>query len=90
LHVLPESRQPAYVEALTRLTSPGSVVLVKAHAPDDDSNGDTPRVATVRFTPPELGALLGDAFELVQAERTTFPGPGGRAPAAYLCTLRRR
>jgi SAM-dependent methyltransferase len=90
LHVLPESRHPAYVEALTRLTSPGSVVLVKAHAPDDETNGDTGRVATVRFTPPELGALLGDAFELVQAERTTFPGPGGRAPAAYLCTLRRR
>jgi 2-polyprenyl-3-methyl-5-hydroxy-6-metoxy-1,4-benzoquinol methylase len=85
LHVLDPAERPGYARSVERLTAPGGLVVVKAHAPEAPAE-----IGTSRFTPGEVAAVFGDGFEMLSAERSTFPGPSGAVRAATLCALRRR
>ncbi len=84
-HVLPLARQADYVTSVRALVRPGGHLILKCHAANEPEEH-----GTRRFSREDLAALFGSAFELVHAENTVFPGPGGRAPRALLCALRRR
>jgi SAM-dependent methyltransferase/3-polyprenyl-4-hydroxybenzoate decarboxylase len=85
LHVLPRERQADYAAAVRALVRPGGHLVLKCHAADEP--GDH---GTQRFGMDDLAGLMGDAFDVVHAEDTVFPGPGGRAPKALLVALVRR
>jgi hypothetical protein len=84
-HVLPGAAHAAYRAAVRDLVRPAGHLILKCHsAAEPEDHG------TRRFTREDVVAMLGEAFELIHAEDTVFPGPGGRAPKALLCALRRR
>lgn len=84
LHLLAPEQMHAYASALSRLTAPGGLLLIKAHAPSEGaSRGTTPQDAT------SIGQLLGAWFVIDSDEPSSFPGPGS-APSARLFVLRRR
>jgi SAM-dependent methyltransferase len=81
LHVLPPARADEWAAAVRRLTRSGGILVLKAHA----AHGS----GTVPYPARELTELVGDTFELVSDEASSFPGPRG-APDARLIVLRRR
>ena len=84
-HVLPGAAHGAYRSAVRDLVRPAGHLILKCHsAAEPEDHG------TRRLTREDVVAMLGEAFDLVHAEDTVFPGPGGRAPKALLCVLRRR
>jgi SAM-dependent methyltransferase len=88
-HVLPASEHVAYASSLADFVRPGGHLLFKCHARPLDAAA-APDVGTVPLSTEEVDVLFGSAFDVVSTERTTFPGPAGRAPPALFCVLRRR
>lgn len=84
LHSLPVAARAAYAESVLRCTRPGSVLLVKAHAPGGDA-----RVLCHPISPEELVALFGDRMELAGKEPGVFQGTLTPPPAAVTTVLRR-
>jgi hypothetical protein len=85
LHVLPREAWPRYADEVARLGAPGGTLLLKSH--------DVALAAELGTTPvaaDELRALLDGRFTLERVTPSTFPGPGGRAPAANLFVFQRR
>ncbi len=84
-HTLPRDRQAAYVAAVSALVRPGGHLVLKVHATDEPADHGTQRLSG-----DDVRRLFGGAFEVLSAEPSTMPGPGGRGPRALLCALRRR
>ncbi|NVB81327.1 MAG: methyltransferase domain-containing protein [Kofleriaceae bacterium] len=83
LHVLPASRLHAWAISMHRLTSPGSILIVKAHR--DGVAGATTGWSAERF----VSLLSG--FELVTQASAELPGLESPAPIpSILAVLRRR
>ncbi len=83
LHVLPPSRASDWARAMARLTRPLGRLVVKLHEPAASA-----QAGTVPYEVDAVVALLGEAFELIDAQASTFPGPRA-APPARLLSLRR-
>ena len=85
LHALPHARHGEYARSVGRLTTEGSVFVVKAHGV-----GATEMRGTHRFTSADLAQLMRADFDLVHSAESSFPGPNGLRPHAVLCVFRRR
>lgn len=83
LHLLPPDRRAAYAQTLRARTRPGSIVVVKVHAPPSD-----PRVLSHPLASEELVALMR-GFEAVAVEPGTFSGTIEPPPQAVMAVLRR-
>ncbi len=83
LHALPDSRVHAWAQAMRRLTTAGSTLIVKAHRDGVPS-------LTTGWSPGSLVGRLPD-FELVESSETTLPGLRDSTPLpAILAVFRRR
>lgn len=84
LHTLSVGRRAAYASQILRSTRPGSIVIVKVHAPFAD-----PRVLSHPMTADEVRALFGAEMRLVSSEAGTFMGTLDPAPESVLTVLER-
>ena len=84
LHLLDPERAARYAKNVAELVSSGGHLLLKTHASEE---GD--RHGTMPYTRAMLEELLGSAFEVVDEQASTLPGPD-RTPAARLFVLVRR
>jgi hypothetical protein len=83
LHALPAARVHAWAATLTRITHPGSVVIVKAHR-------DGVAGATRGYSAQSIAALLPD-FAIIADHAAELPGLVDAQPvASVLAVLRRR
>jgi 2-polyprenyl-3-methyl-5-hydroxy-6-metoxy-1,4-benzoquinol methylase len=82
LHVLPVARHAAWGAAVTRLTAPGGLLIVKAHSELEPEQHGTHKLSVAR-----IAALLSE-MALVHEQDTVMPGQSA-SPRAILAAFRR-
>jgi SAM-dependent methyltransferase/3-polyprenyl-4-hydroxybenzoate decarboxylase len=83
LHLLAPEQIDAYARTLLRLTAPGSMLLIKAHAPSEGASR-----GTIPYDAARIERLFGPDFVLDSDTPSSIPGPSS-APSARLFVLRR-
>lgn len=76
LHLISPSRLPDYARTLTRLMRAGAVLILKHHEPATAESA-----GTFAHEVAELARLFGAAFELLDEQASTLPGPRDERPA---------
>jgi SAM-dependent methyltransferase len=84
-HVLAPEQRTGYAQTLARLVAPGGLFLLKCFSVEQPGE-----VGPYKFTPGDIEALFGAAFEPLSIESSVYHGTFEPAPRALFCTLQRR
>jgi SAM-dependent methyltransferase len=88
LHFLDGDAARAYARQAARAIAPGGHAVIAGFSPEGPERCSG--LPVVRRSPHDVAALLGDAFEMLYAQREEHATPGGARQAFAWTVLRRR